>query len=495
MDLSNLTATDRLNVEKELCRRSLAYFARRAWHVLEPATPLKWGWVLDGICAHLEAVTRGEENRIVMNVPPGTMKSLLTSVIWPAWEWGPAGMPHLKVMRTAHKADLALRDNRKCRMLIQSDWFQKRWPITMMSDQNIKTKFENNKTGFQEAMAFTGMTGSRGDRVILDDPISAHHANSPAHLHDAEIAFRETLPTRVNNETSAIVVIMQRLHEMDVTGIIQEYGFKYLHFVVPMEYDATIAKSTKYCQDPRTEDGELMFPERFGPEQIEELKKTLGVYATAGQLQQRPAPRGGAMFQREWFEKNTVSALPAGCRLVRGWDFAATDDDPGAARTAGVLMAEDKDGNLYIVDSRAEHLSANGVIKLLKLTAAEDKQRYKSRVRGSIPQDPGQAGKAQVQFMIKELKGHRYSSSLESGNKITRAEPFAAQAEAGNVYMVKGDWNKKFLDEIEVFPNGKTKDQVDAAARAFNELIDGPKGYSIEQLRAAYDAQRNKGAA
>lgn len=215
----NLTTADWLAIERELCKRSLAEFAKRAWHILEPATPLKWGWALDAICAHLEAVTRGEVHRLLMNVPPGTMKSLLTGVIWPSWEWGPAGMPEKRFLATAHKQDLAIRDNTKCRRLIQSDWYQTRWPVPLVHDQNQKTKFENLATGFREAMAFNSMTGARGDRVILDDPLSADDANSEAALLASELSFLEALPTRINNDRSAIVVIMQRLHERDPRGV------------------------------------------------------------------------------------------------------------------------------------------------------------------------------------------------------------------------------------------------------------------------------------
>ena len=120
MSLLTLTRADLQAIERELCRRSLADFAKRAWRVLEPATPLKWGWALDAICAHLEAVTDGRITRLLMNVPPGSMKSLLTGVIWPAWEWGPRGMPQSRLLGRAHKQDLAVRDSMKCRRLIQS---------------------------------------------------------------------------------------------------------------------------------------------------------------------------------------------------------------------------------------------------------------------------------------------------------------------------------------------------------------------------------------
>jgi predicted phage terminase large subunit-like protein len=462
-----LTAADRLAIERELCRRSLADFARMAWPILEPATPLKWGWALDAICAHLEAVTRGEIGRLLMTVPPGTMKSLLTGVIWPAWEWGPAGLPEKRVLSTAHKQDLALRDNLKCRRLIQSDWYQARWPIRLTGDQNAKTKFENDRTGFREAMAFASMTGARGDRVILDDPLSADDANSEAALLAAERTFLEALPTRVNNDRSAIVVIMQRLNERDPAGLILSRGLPYIHLCLPMRFEPERRCVTAWASDPRERDGELLFPERFPEATVADLERILGSYATAGQLQQRPTPRGGGLFKREWFQ--TVDALPAGSRLARGWDLAATDSAEAAA-TAGVLMARAPDGRFIVVDVRREQLSPAGVQRLLKATADQDRATY-GRVRGSIPQDPGQAGKAQARFLLTQtLVGHDYHASPETGDKETRALPFAAQAEAGNVFLMPGQWNAAFLDEIALFPLGKWKDQVDAASRAFAEL-------------------------
>lgn len=454
-------------IERRACKRSLAEFAKRVWHILEPATPLKWGWALDAICSHLEAVSRGEIKHLLMNVPPGTMKSLLTGVIWPAWEWGPLGHPEKRFLSTAHKQDLAIRDNLKCRRLIQSEWYQTRWPISLTSDQNAKTKFENDKTGFREAMAFKSMTGSRGDRVILDDPLSADDANSDAELLAAERTFLEALPTRVNNEDSAIVVIMQRLHERDTSGLIIAKGLPYVHLMLPMRFEVDRRCVTSYFADPRQADGELLFPERFPKAQVELLERTLGSYASAGQLQQRPVPRGGGLFKRSWF--GTVKALPIGCRFVRGWDLAATEDAEAAA-TAGCLIALAPDGRFIISDMVREQVGPMAVEKLLKNTADQDRAKH-GQVRGSIPQDPGQAGKAQAQHIIRHvLVGHDYHASPETGDKETRALPLAAQAEAGNVFLLQGAWNEAFLSEAEGFPMGKWKDQIDAASRAFTEL-------------------------
>src|SRR5699024_3646523 len=153
--LPKITQADIEAAERELCSRSLAEFVRRAWHVIEPSTPLLWGWVMDVLCEHLEAVSSGEITRLVANVPPGRMKSIMLGVMLPAWEWGPRAMQHHRYLGTAHSQTLAMRDSRRCRLLIESQWYQKRWPVKITTDQNTKAKFENTATGFREAMAFT----------------------------------------------------------------------------------------------------------------------------------------------------------------------------------------------------------------------------------------------------------------------------------------------------------------------------------------------------
>lgn len=463
-----------IDVQRERARRSFASFVKMGWHVLEPTAELKWGWALDAICEHLEAVSKGDIKRLLMNVPPGCMKSLLTGVFWPAWEWGPQERPSTRYLGTAHKEPLAIRDSLKCRRLIQSEWYQSRWPVKLTGDQNAKSKFENDKTGFREAMPFTSMTGSRGDRVILDDPLSVDDALSDADLAAAELTFTEALPTRVNNEQSAIVVIMQRLHERDTSGLIIAKDLGYEHLMLPMRFEPERRCTTSIgFTDPRTTDGELLFPERFTEQGVRELEKVLGQYGTAGQLQQRPAPRGGGMFKKGWF--NIVHAVPAGTVFVRGWDLAATE---GAGDwTAGVKIGRQPNGRFIVVAREREQYSAAKVEQLIKNTASHD--GYSCRI--SLPQDPGQAGKSQVGYLILGLAGYQVSSSVESGDKETRARPFASQAEAGNVDILYADWNDSYLEELCAFPNAKHKDQVDATSRAFNELVLNP-AFDIKSL-------------
>lgn len=200
---------------------------------------------------------------------------------------------------------------------------------------------------------------------------------------------------------------------------------------------------------------------------VERDKKTMGEYATAGQFQQLPGPRSGNIFKVDKIE--IIPTAPAGTIWMRGWDFAATEKK-NAAFTAGGLLGVTPSGEYIIGDMKRGQLSAGNVETLLKNTATLDGHG----VRGSIPQDPGQAGKAQVIGFIKMLAGYNYTASPETGDKVSRAEPFAAQVEVGNVKMVRGPWNKELIDEMRLFPASKFKDQVDALSRAFSELTMRP---------------------
>ena len=193
------------------------------------------------------------------------------------------------------------------------------------------------------------------------------------------------------------------------------------------------------------------------------------------------------LFQRNWFKIIDEDDLPVLKRRVRGWDLAATEENSPTsasasrqAATAGVLISQGEDGNFYIEDSVFDRVSPHGQVKLIRDTAAADGKD----VIGSLPQDPGQAGKSQIQFLIAKLAGFVYKGSVESGDKAVRAGPLAAQAEAGNVFLVRGPWNRAFLDELEGFPNSPIKDQVDAASRAFSELLEKKsKGIRTKRLR------------
>lgn len=463
--------------------KSLRGFIEEAWSVLEPTEPYIHGWHIDAVSEHLEAISRGEFNRLLINQPPGTMKSLMTGVFWPAWEWAVLNRPSLRIFGSAYAEDYAKRDNRKMRDLIQSDWFQALWPLELL--RVGESEFENVHKGWRKAVPFNRLTGGRGDRVIIDDPLSTEQAESEADRLRAARIFKESLPSRVINPSkSAIVVIMQRLHEQDTSGLILAGDYGYEHLCLPMEFEPDRRCSTRIgFTDPRKKENQLLFPERFPREVVERDKAIMGSYATAGQFQQRPAPREGGIFRREWFK--TIAALPADImRTVRAWDFAATE---GAGDwTVGVKMHKTRDGKFIIEAVLRFRGSAHAVEQAVEQTAKLDGKKVAVR----YPQDPGQAGKAQAEVLAKKLAGYIFKYKQPTGPKHVRAGPLSASAEAGNVYLlVTGDptadaWINPFLDEVCMFPAAKHDDQVDAAADAFSELALGRAGYNLAAAMA-----------
>lgn len=454
---------DRIELEREACRRSLATFVREAWHVLEPGQQYIHGWHVEAVCEHLEAITHDDLTRILINIPPGTMKSTLVSVFWPAWEWGPQGMPHQRIIGASHEQGLATRDTLKMRRLITSDWYQSRWPLKLTGDQNQKTYYENERTGFRQACAVGSMTGKRGDRVIWDDPHSAESALSDAHRETALRVFQETLPTRLNNpERSAIIIVMQRLHEDDVSGHILANDLGYEHLCLPMEFESDRRCTTSIgFTDPRTEEGELLFPERFPKEVVDRDKKVMGAFAVAGQFQQRPAPRGGGFFH--WDRVEIVDVAPKVRKYVRYWDKAGTDG--GGAYTAGVLIGL-HDNGWIILDVVRGQWSAGKREDIILQTAKGDPRGTETWVE----QEPGSGGKESAEATIRNLSGFKCQAEKVTGSKEMRAEPYAVQMEAGSISCLSRPWTQDFIGEHKTFPVGKYKDQVDAAAGAFSKL-------------------------
>ena len=475
----NVGVSTDIESSKDRCK-TLAGFIKEAWSVIRPVTTSAGGqivettyvhgWHIDLLCAHLEAITfgkfleRGLDNRLLANVPPGTMKSLTTGVFWQAWEWGPCDMPHIQCMNTSFREDNCYRDARRFRTLVTSEWYQKRWGdrvrITIAAEGHV----ENDRSGWRKTMPFKSLTGERSDRLNIDDPHSIDTAESDTDRARAELTFRESATTRLNDPVrSAILLIMQRLHENDLTGVAIRLKMPYVHLMLPMRFEPERACVTPFGRDIRTRDGELLFPERFPEHVVDRDEAAMGAHAVAGQHQQRPSPRGGLMFKRHWFD--IVGAAPADCRWVRGWDLAGSVKKT-SAYTAGVLVGQSR-GNkrFYIADVVRDRVS--NPQPMLVNTATQDGKD----VEISIPQDPGAAGLIQAKAHVSALVGYRVQATPESGEKVDRARPVADQAEVGNVSIVEGDWNDDFLAELVKFPAGAYKDQVDALSRAFSKFI------------------------
>jgi len=307
-------------------------------------------------------------------------------------------------------------------------------------------------------------TGFRGDFLILDDAHNSSEGESDARRSEAVQWFLETFQTRVNDlDNSPIVVVGQRIHEEDVYAAAIDLGYEHLN--IPMEWDESMRKTTSIgWTDPRSKDGELMWPERFSRDALERLKRALGPYASAAQLQQTPVPRKGGLFAVDNIK--TIDELPDEPFIgVRAWDLAASEG--AGAFTVGVLMMYGQESErFYVADVKRKQLGAGGVREMIMATAEEDGHGVKIM----LPQDPGQAGKVVVQDLIAMLTGYNARAEAQSGAKETRAQPFSAQMEIGRVSVLNRTWTKPWLDELRFFPKSKFKDQVDASAAAFNAL-------------------------
>lgn len=399
-----------------------------------------------------------------------TMKSLIVSVFWPAWEWGPAAMPYLRYYTTSFKDELVTRDTRKMRDLVFSDWYRQRWGHLVEVVRGGEKNFSNTQQGWRIGSAWTSLTGERGHRLLIDDPHSTEQAESEAERKRAVRIFRESAPSRiVDPQTSAIIIVMQRLHAEDISGVALSLG-DYVHLCLPMEFEADRACETMIgFKDPRRYEGELLFPERFSREAVDRDKRTMGPFAVAGQYQQRPQAREGGMFKSDWLPTTKPHTIPDGIRWVRYWDLAATTDQYGAdpAYTVGVKLGRLPDGKFVVGDVARLRAEGPGVRRLMRDTAKDDGVYCEI----GFSQDPGQAGKTQAADLVMMLPGYVVHSARETGDKETRAEPVAAQAAAGNLLLVEADWNRAFIDELTTFPGSKHKDQVDALSGAFKMLL------------------------
>ncbi len=320
-DLDPQSGIDELTSEQ--CERSLMDFIRHHWEFVNPGETFVEGWAIEAICDHLEAVADGDIRRLVISVCPGFMKSLSLNVFWPAWLWGPQNQPHKRFISASYSSSLTERDNDRLIQVIMSDRYQRLWGNRFSPSRTWgKQQVMNDKTGWKMATSVSGVgTGARADFLLIDDPNSVKEAESDVVRDETNRWFLEVMPSRLSDATTgAIIVIQQRTHDEDVTGIILKKELDYEHLMVPMEYEPS-----RHCitsigwQDPRgTVDGDpysealpdgeryaqqgvLAFPERFPPKAVADLRRTLGPYSYAGQYQQFPVPRGGAIFREEWW--------------------------------------------------------------------------------------------------------------------------------------------------------------------------------------------------
>jgi hypothetical protein len=298
--------------QRRVCSVSLATFIKEAWHVIEPETELLWNYHLDCICDDLEYISRaliGETPpelpiRDVYNVPPRYMKSIAISIMWPVWEWGPFGVPWSRWLFGSYDMGLATDHSVARRTIIESEWYQRRWGhlFTLSTDQNVKTQFANNRRGVMRATSVGGgKIGRGGHRVVLDDPHDPEKILSDDTRERDVRVFRQGFTTRLDDKRrGAIVIVMQRLHEQDISATAESLGYRVVAFDNPCQEDTTI--TTRAGRVIERKAGEILWPAREDREQVESMRRVLGPFGFAGQYLQRPSPAGGVIFQREWWK-------------------------------------------------------------------------------------------------------------------------------------------------------------------------------------------------
>ena len=510
--LAKTLAREKADRDRAKSEANLLDFAEYVWPVVEPAIPFVRGWVLEAIAEHLQAVTEGHIRRLLINVPPGFTKSLMTDVFWPAWEWGPRNMPWLRYVCASYSNHLTERDNMRCRNIIVSDRYRKLWGnrFGVSNDQFTKIKFANDKTGWKLATSVGGVgVGERGDRFVIDDPNNTMEMESEITRATTNMWFREVVPDRLNNQQkSAIIVIMQRLHEDDVSGTAISKNMGYTHLMVPMEHDIKRHCITyfgdKSWEDPRILDGELVWKERFPENIVEELKRDKGPYAYAGQYQQSPVPRGGAIIKDDlWQLWDDDAAIRLGLEpdngryppmeyTIASLDTAYTEKEENDASALSIWgLFRDISGNpkVMLMHSWADRLELHDLVQRVITTCTQDRRpligpRFKidrllieAKASGiSVAQEIHRLVSFSSPFGIDLINPRK------QGDKIARVHSIQHLFVDGMIYAPDKAWADQMIEQCAIFPRGSHDDLVDSMSMALRYLRDC--GFALRRVES-----------
>lgn len=503
---------ERLRREAE---RDLLSFTRQSFDIIEPGQDFCDNWHLRIISDHLMAVSRGEISNLIINIPPGCMKSILVSVGWPAWEW--THDPTLRIMGASYGEDLAIRDASKTKDIINSDWYRENWSdVRIKAGADQKTKYELTAGGWRMATSVGGRaTGEHPDRKIVDDPHNAKQAESEAERETALNWYDRTLSTRGKSRGARTVVVMQRLHEKDVTGHILANKTGYEHLCIPMEYDG-VQRKTKFFgfYDPRERKGQLLWPEMFDDDDVRELKQDLGEYGSAGQLQQEPSPPEGGIIKTHHFKMWPADQpLPPFEYVLQSYDTAFSKDannDPTGCTVWGVFTHKGE-RNAMLIDAWDEHLT----YPELRKRVVDD---WTTEYGGSSGQHKGPPvkprrpdrilveNKASGQSLIQDLRIARVPvAKFDPGtaDKVARAHQMTPTLELGLLWIPESgknpgqfvSWAQPYLKQLGKFPKAEHDEYVDTTSQAVIFLKNGgwfelPKAREVDLPRRAPDRER-----
>ena len=441
------------------CQSDLLAFTRTMFRARK-GTNLKENWHQRAICDALEKVVLGKTKRLIINIPPRSGKTEIAVVNFIAWATGI--YPDSEWIHASYSKRLATNNAYGVREVMRHEVYQEIFPwVKIRDDSSAKDEFRTNcggviyATGSEGSITGRGAGGMSGrfqGAIVIDDPHKPGEANSDIMRQNVIDWFSTTMESRKNSQETPIILIKQRLHESDLSGWLINGGNG-------EEWETVIIPAIN-------EDGTSFWERQFPLEMLERLEKS-NPYVFAGQYMQEPSPKTGGHFEPSKIE--IVDALPKGLRFIRSWDLASTIKKT-SDYTSSTKLAIDKDGVTWI----AEVDRFKGTPDIVENTILMKAKLDKKETFISIPQDPGQAGVAQKANMSKKLNGYSFEFTPESGDKVSRSSPFAAQVNAGNVRMLKGDWNGEFLSELKMFPRGSHDDQVDSTSRAYNKALEKP---------------------
>jgi predicted phage terminase large subunit-like protein len=505
--------------EKALCEHSLAEFVKAAWKVLLPGRRMDWGWHLDGLCRALEAFQARKFRRLVVNVPPRSMKSLIVNVFYPLWVWirdeeatfGGAGHQFLTI---SHNQKLAVRDAANTRTILKSPWFQKHWGdrVQIVQGQDEKIRYSLTGGGHRNIGSMdSNITGENADTVIVDDPHSAKGAESDADREAATFKYENEISTRTNDRRwSGFILIMQRLHQLDMTGQwIQMYGLYHptdnpagvMHLVFPMEYELDDPGRTPVnpagqwgYEDPRTVAGEVLWPVRVPKEEVladilahspsnsdgkREIDRDTPYYN--GQLQQRPSPKGGGVFKKTWWRKWKKDRPPVCDHVFASWDTAFSESDArknafSACTIWGIFSpprAAPGEFHLFLLGAwygqvGYPDLKAKAVWVQSTDGFNVDAHFIEKKASGiSLIQD--------LKLSTHKEKGLRIRSIVPDKDKLTRAYAATGTFHDGMVWYPDTKWAHDIIDKIATYPKGAPPcaDLVDTLSQAIVYLRRG----------------------
>lgn len=477
-------------------------FVKRAWYHMEgPASPFIDGWYVGALCEHLEAVSRFEITKLIINCPPRTTKSSILSVLWPAWWWIQA--PNIQFYYSSHSMSLTTRDSVKCRRLIESPWYQRQWGhiFTLLDDQNTKTKYENNRNGYRASTSInSGVTGHGGDVLVMDDPNNVSDAESDSVRNSVNDFLSGGWSTRVNNpKKNAMVLAQQRTHEMDASGyrIANDRDGEYIKLILPMEFESAtrcktiILPSTngKVWEDPRQKEGELLCPERMGIKEVQSIKNSLvSEYRIAGQLQQRPAPAEGGLIRKKSFRPWKHEKMPTFTYIIQSWDTALNANEMdaySACTTFGLFNDEFNIANLMLLGmyrGRIEYpdlrAMAQRLYKDYRYSKTVEIKPDGKHVPDMVLVEAKVSGISLIQdFRRMGISAIAFDPS-QYGDKIARVRRVTDIIEAGRIwvpamapdFLVLKPFAHDLIEICSVFPNSDSRDVVDSMTQVLLRL-------------------------